>query len=266
MYGMKKLVFLLAIGSLMMTSCTKMIYLKDMRPNRLYSLSATELRIQPGDRLRIVVSSRKPELSAPYNLGVGGYQVSATGDVRTVTDQTAQENGYLVDAEGNIEFPVLGTLFVSGLTRGELSSLIKEHLKQEGHINEAIVMVEILNFKILLMGEVGSMGTMLVPEGKITLLEAIVRSGGLTPNAAIDKVFVIREDDGKVRMMENDLRTVSVLNSPSYYLRQNDIVYVMPKAAQRTLTEDRSWQIYGTILGLGGIALSVLTLLKLYEK
>jgi len=249
-----------------MVSCIapkKMVYFKDMQPDYFYSLATTELKIQPEDRLRIVVSSKNPELSAPFNLGVGGYAINSSGEVRTVTNQ---ESSYLVDAEGNIEFPILGTLFVSGLTREELSNMIRDILRQERHINEAIVMVDILNFKILVMGEVGRPGPMSVPEGKITLFEAIIRSGGLTSNAAMDRVGVMREENGAVRMMMNDLRTVALLESPSFHLQQNDVVYVMPRVAQRTLLEDRFWQIYGFIFGLLGTALSVITLLGIYKK
>jgi polysaccharide export outer membrane protein len=258
---MKKIMFLwMVCGFAMMTSCVspkRITYLRDMEPEYLYILkSKPELRIETDDRLRIVISSKNPELSAPFNMGVGGYQVSTDGEVQTVTNSTMQETGYVVDRQGNIEFPILGVLHVKGLTKQELSGLIKERLKQEELINDAIVMVDLLNLKITMMGEVSSVGVLSVSDNRISLLEAIIRSGGLTPNASMGEVAVIREDGDGIRMLMNDLRTVEVLNSPGFYLQQNDIVYVKPMAAAASPKENRAWQLFNLLLGLVSTTIS----------
>ncbi|MDR1527484.1 MAG: polysaccharide biosynthesis/export family protein [Dysgonamonadaceae bacterium] len=266
---MKKLVFVWMVCGLAMTSCLspKVIYLKDMEPDFLYSLiEKTELKIKQEDRLRITISSKNPELSAPFNLGVFGYQVNVDGEVRTTASPVMQESGYEVDPQGNIEFPVLGTLHVEGLTRQELSGFIKTRLREDGLINDVIVTVDFLNLKIMMMGEVGGVGILSVPEGRITLLEAIMRSGGLTPNASLGEVAVIREQDNGRVMLMNDLRTVEVFNSPSFYLQQNDIVYVKPKAGRPSEGEQRAWQLWSILLSLAGTSATILLLIQYYQR
>ena len=264
---MKKLVFLLWLCSWMITSCvapSKMVYLKDMRPEIQYTISQRPLlRIQQQDRLKITVSSRNPELAAPFNVGVAGYQVGADGDVRTTASMI--DGGYLVDRQGNIEFPVLGMMRVEGLTIQEAANMIKNQLREERFISDALVTVDILNFKIMVIGEVANIGIQNVPDEKITLLEAIRRAGGLTTNASMDEVVVMREDRRGYRMLVNDLRTVAVFDSPGFYLQQNDIVYVKPKAARVSERESRSWQWYNTVLGLGNTVISVILLLNYYK-
>jgi polysaccharide export outer membrane protein len=269
---MKKSMFLwMVCGFVVMTSCVspkKVIYLRDMEPNFLYfSASKPELRIEQDDRLRIVISSREPELTAPFNMGVGGYQIGTDGEVRTrAVVNPAQETGYMVDRQGNIEYPVLGILHVEGLTKKELADLLKDWLKQEKLINDAIVTVDLLNLKITMMGEVGSVGVLSVPDNRITLLEAITRAGGLTANASMDNVAVIREDGDGRRMLVNDLRTVDLFNSPGFYLQQNDIVYVKPKAGAPSAKETRAWQFYSTLLGLASTVVSTWLLIQYYKK
>ena len=253
----------------MMTACVapaKIVYLKDMRPEVLYTLSQRPLlRIQQLDRLKIVVSSKNPELVAPFNMGVAGYQVGSDGEVRRTANMTNQENGYLVDRQGNIEFPVLGMKRVEGMTIQEVSNMIKNELIKENYVYDAIVTVDILNFKITVMGEVSSVGIQNVPDEKITLLEAITRAGGVTTNAALNEVVVYREDRRGLRMIVNDLRTVAVLDSPAFYLQQNDIVYIKPKSARMSERESRSWQWYNTVLGLGNTVISVLLFINYYK-
>ena len=262
---MKKIVLLLSLCGLM-TSCLvpqKMVYMKDMRPDYLYTMSQRPmLKIQKYDRLRILITSERPELAAPFNLGI----VGSDGEIRATANRSIQENGYLVDREGNIEFPILGVLYVEGLTTQEASNMIKNYLRAERIISDALVTVEILNFKIMVIGEVSSIGVQNVPDEKITLLEAITRAGGVTTNASLGEVLVMREASrgGYIPIM-NDLRTVAVLESPAFYLQQNDIVYVKPKGARLSERENRAWQWYNTALSLGNTLISVLLLINYYK-
>jgi len=269
MYDMKKLVFLWLQCGLIMTSCIvpqKMVYMKDMRPELLYQLSQKpEVKVQQNDRLRIVISSRAPELSAPFNLRVGEYQIGSDGEVRTVSSST-QQSGYLVDRQGNIEFPILGILRVEGLTKPEVSILIKNRLREERQISDAMVAVDILNFKITVIGEVNNIGTQFVTDDKITLLEAITRAGGVTTNASMRDVVVIREDRRGYRQIVNDLQTVAVLESPAFYLQQNDIVYVKPRTARVSERETRTWQWFSSIMGVSSTILSLLIYVNYYKK
>ena len=263
---MKKFVFLLLLCGLMMTSCSKIIYMKDMRPDMLYTLSQRpELRIQQNDRLKIVVSSRSPELAAPFNIGVGGYQIGADGEIRTTGTLNIQERGFLVDSQGRIEFPQLGMLTVAGLTLQGASDLIRNRLREDRFISDAIVTIDVLNFKITVIGEVNGGGILTVPEGRITLFEAIIRAGGVTTNAEMGEIVVMREERRGYRFMYSDLSTVAVFDSPVYFLQQNDIVYVKPKTARMTERENRTFQWYNLILGLGGTVLSTILLINYYK-
>jgi polysaccharide export outer membrane protein len=245
-----------------------MIYLQDMRPEVLYTLNQRfELRIQPNDRLRIVVSARNPELAAPFNVSVGqGYQVGPDGEVRNISGTSLSQGGYLVDNQGNIDFPVLGSLRVEGLTQQEVSQMIRGKLGDERLVPDAQVWVEVQNFTIYIWGEVGSMGIQSVPDNRITLLEAITRAGGLSSNAAMDEVTVIRTDRRGKRMMVNDVRTVALFDSPSYYLQQNDIVYVKPKTATMTERENRTWYWLSSFLTLSTTVISTILLINYFKN
>jgi polysaccharide export outer membrane protein len=212
-----------------------------------------------------MISTKDPELTAPFNMGVGGYQVGSDGEVRRVATTAMQEGGYLVDRLGNIEYPVLGTLRVEGLTKQELAYQIKNRLKDARIISDALVTVDILNFKINVIGEVNSPGIQTVVDEKITLFEAVTRAGGVTTNAMMDKIWVMREDKRGQRLYISDLSTVNVFDSPTYYLQQNDVVYVLPKTARMTERENRTWQWINSVLGLGSIAISVMILYNYYK-
>ena len=265
---MKKNLLLVVLSAMVMTSCIapkKMVYLKDMRPEILYQLSQRpDLKIQPQDRLKIMISSKTPELTAPFNMGVAGYQLGTDGEVRNIASSAMRDGGYLVDRQGNIEFPVLGTLRVEGLTKYEVAYQIQNRLRDERQVSDAVVTVEVLNFKITVIGEVGGPGVQNVNDEKITLLEAVIRAGGVTTNALMGNILVIREEKRGYVAYVNDLRTVAVFDSPTYYLQQNDIVYVLPKTARMSERESRSWQWYNTVLGLAGTVMSVLLLVRTY--
>lgn len=217
--------------------------------------------IAKNDRLSIQVSAKSLELAAPFNTVAGTYKVGNDGSVSTGIDQSSNAQGYLIDREGNIAFPVLGNLHVEGLTLEEVRDLIRSRLINDRLINEPIVKVEILNFKVSITGAIGNR-IIEVPDGKITLLEAITKAGGIGVNAAPDKITVIREEDGIRRKIVTNIQSQEIFNSPAYYLKQNDIVYIVPRTTEVTPREDRFWRYFGTGMGLIGTVISVLTLIK----
>lgn len=243
----------------------KVVYLKDMEPNKVYNTALVPpLRIQKNDRLSIQVTSKNPELAVPFNPDGGVYNVSAQGAVTNVPASGSNINkGYLVDQDGNIEFPVLGTLNVEGLTLDGVRDLMRDRLVQEKLISDAVIKIELMNLKITMMGAVGSVGVLDVPDSRITLIEAITRSGGLTSNARPNKVAVIREEAGGRKMYLNDIEKMDLFNSPTYYLQQNDIVYVEPRSAEMTPRETQTLTYFGL---LTGVATMVLTLINLMNK
>lgn len=189
-----------------------------------------DARIMPKDQLTVVVSCTNPELAAPFNLtGAGSAGVTA-GNSQSASP--ASQQTYLVDNDGNINFPVLGTLKVGGLTKKEVEQMVVEKLKP--YIKEnPIVTVRMVNYKISVLGEVASPGTFTISNEKVNLLEALAMAGDMTIYGIRDNVKLIREDaSGKQQIITLDLNKAETLLSPYYWLQQNDIVYVIPNKAK----------------------------------
>ena len=215
--------------------------------------------IQPKDMLSIVVSSKNPELVVIFNLPVVSYQAGS----EVVSSGYQRLMGYVVDNEGYIDFPVLGPIKVSGLTRWELSELIKNKLLEGGYLTDAVVTVEFMNFKVSVIGEVNSPGTYSVEGDKVTILQAISLARDLTIFGQRENVSVIRERDGERTIYEVNLCDVSLFKSPAYYLQQNDIVYVQPSdiKARQSTTDDKALRMTSILVSSGSLLVSVATLI-----
>lgn len=215
--------------------------------------------IQPKDMISIVVSSRNPELSTMFNLPVVSYQAGSE-----IVTSAAQQRlmGYVVDNDGYIDFPVLGEINVGGMTRWELSEYIKNTLLEKGYLNDAVVTVEFMNFKVSVLGEVNKPGTYTIEGDKVTVLQALSLAGDLTIFGKRNNVTVIREMDGERIFYNVDLCSVDMFKSPAYNLLQNDIVYVEPseiKARQSTL-DDKGLRMTTIMISSGSLLVSVATL------
>lgn len=210
-----------------------------------------EITILPDDLLSIMVNSKDTELAQMFNLPMVSFQInnSTTG----IGSSQNKVLGYLVDSEGYIDFPFLGKLKVLGLTRTQLTSLIKEQLISKGLLNDPIVTVQFLNFRISVMGEVAHPGTFDLTSDRITILEALSRAGDMTIYGKRENVKIIREENGKRSVATLDLRNDNIFTSPYYYLQQNDIVYVEPnkaKAGQREINQNRSIGTWASIVSV----------------
>lgn len=230
-------VLLLATASC--STYKKINYLQDVVPDKAERIAINKgILIQPKDMISIVVSSRNPELALMFNLPVISYQAGS----EVVSGQGTQRLlGYVVDNDGNIDFPVLGLIKAAGMTRWELANEIKSMIIEQNYIKDPVVTVEFMNFKISVMGEVTAPGTYTIEGDKITLLQALSLAKDLTIFGRRDNVSVIREQDGERVIYQVDLRSVSLFESPAYYLQQNDIVYVEPnkvRAGQSTINEN----------------------------
>lgn len=190
-----------------------------------------EIRYKPNDILTIDVSSQNVESVLPFNLPAVSYNVpgSAT-EQSTVLRQT-----YLLDPQGNIEFPTLGTIKMGGLTRTEATAMLKDEISV--YVKEFIVNIRLINFTITVNGEVRNPGNFTVQGERISLIQALGLAGDLTIYGKRDNIFLIREVDGKKKYAKYDLTSINVVNSPVYYLSQNDIIYVEPNRSMvRTST------------------------------
>lgn len=247
----KYVAYLVVCMAVFFTACTstkKIIYLQDVVPLKQQEIEQKyEVIIHGDDLLAIMVNSRDPELALPFNMPMVSYQLgSNTGGQQRVL-------GYLVDTNGNIDFPILGEIHVEGLTRMQLTELIKNKLIEGDLIKDPIVTVQFLNFKISVMGEVGRPGSFTISGDRITLLEALSMAGDLTIYGRRDRVGVIRENNGKRTILFHDLRSADIFNSPGYYLQQNDIVYVEPnkaKSGQSSINQNNSIGVWVSVISL----------------
>ena len=215
--------------------------------------------IQPKDMLSIVVSSRNPELVTMFNLPVVSYQAGS----ETVSGAGMQRLlGYVVDNAGCIDFPVLGILNVAGMTRWDLSEMIKNRLVQDSLLSDAVVTVEFMNFKVSVLGEVNSPGTYTIEGDKVTVLQAISLARDLTIFGMRENVSVIRERDGERTIYKINLCDVSLFKSPAYYLQQNDIIYVEPnkERSRQSTTDDKTLRMTSILVSGGSLIVSVATL------
>ena len=190
-----------------------------------------DAKIMPKDLLTIVVSCTNPELAIPFNLTVASNAGIAVSTSSYVTTQPVLQP-YLVDNEGNINFPVLGELKLGGLTKREAEQLIIDKLKP--YMKETpIVTVRMVNYKISVIGEVTRPGTFTISNEKVNLLEALAMAGDMTVYGLRDNVKLIREDaNGKQQIVTLDLNKAETILSPYYWLQQNGIVYVTPNKAK----------------------------------
>lgn len=253
------------IGLLIFSSCASrknFVYLNDMVMGVDYPFDAKhEAVIHSGDRLGITVSCKNPELAIPFNVQGGNFQIDATGNVKVSEVTSSKGKGYLVDAEGNIDFPILGKMQVEGLKTSDVKKMIEGRIKESGYIKDPLLFVEILNFKYTVLGAVANNGTFTSDGERVTLLEAIANAGDLTSKARIDRVTVIREMGTERKMFVHDLRSTDIFSSPCFYLQQNDVVYVEPKYKKKDV-EDRGWQITTFLLSLVTACTSVLWVTK----
>ncbi len=213
-------------------------YFQDLRPEEsenTITSSSWEIRLLPNDKISVLVNSRDPQLMNLLNLPILSRQIGTSSD-----NNTSQGiSGYTVDKSGNIDFPVLGSVHVEGLTREEVATLIKKELIDKNLVKDPVVTVEFQNLAISVMGEVAKPGRYNINKDKITILDALSMAGDLTIYGIREKVMVMREENGKQRLYGVDLCSAEdVYASPVYYLRQNDVVYVEPndpKARQSTV-------------------------------
>ena len=250
-------VFLCLIAFLASCSAPKeVLYLQDIASIKEENIDKNyEVIIHKDDLLAILVNSKDPELALPFNMPVVTYQIGA--------QTTAQQRllGYLVDQNGDIDFPILGKIHVEALTRMQVTELIKQKLMSEDLIKDPIVTVQFLNFKVSVMGEVTRPGTFDISGDRITLLEALSMAGDLTIYGRRDRVAVIREKDGKRRILYHDLRSSDIFQSPCYYLQQNDIVYVEPNKAKTGQSRINSNNSVGVWLSAVSVLASITSLM-----
>lgn len=227
------LAFTLLIALSSCETSKKVAYFQDAEHNSKFQAhAAAPLLIQPGDKLFIQVKAQGNEIiNNMFSMfGATGYS--------NVTSVNNTPYGYTVNPNGNIDFPVVGSIHVAGLTRSQVEDIVKKLILESGQSNNVAVSVSFMNLKINVMGEVQSPGEYNIERDQVTILDAIAAARDLTIYGRRDNVKVLRMEDGKQHTYTIDLtNTDNVMNSPVYYLKQNDVVYVEPNKAKTQNSE-----------------------------
>ena len=210
--------------------------------------------IKPDDLLQITITALDIEAVRPFNLTTINF---ATASNRAVGQ--GQQQNYLVDTKGEIDFPVLGKIKVGGLTRNETINLLKSKLSPD-YIKDPNVNIRIANYKISVLGDVRRPGSYNIPNERITILDALAMAGDVNISGQRNNVLIIREDAGEKMQYRVDLRSNKLLTSPAYYLQQNDVVYVEPNyASVQSASSNSNTTLFISLTGLIITIVSLLT-------
>ncbi|WBL26012.1 polysaccharide biosynthesis/export family protein [Zunongwangia sp. HGR-M22] len=247
----------------LLSSCVsreEMVYFQNS--DRLNELSSNpsiydNLKIKPNDQLSITVSAEEMEAALPFNLPFVGNNIGSQNSEVRVNGTPSLQN-YLVNADGEIQFPVLGTVKVAGLNRKELSKKLQREIEE--YIQKPIVIVRISNFQVTVLGEVNKPGTFPVTDEYLSLPKALGLAGDLTIYGKRKNILVVRESkDGNKEHAYLDLTDSEIVNSPFYYLQQNDVVYVEPNGPQlQSASYNRNASVY---ISIASVLVSVAVLL-----
>ena len=261
-----KLLCLMAVATLY--SCNvqkKIVYFQDAAQHEIVQMAENyEVRIKANDRLKIIVSSKNPELASPFNSS-SSYNSLASSDKA----YTSSTNGDLsiqtrtVRPDGMLEMPIIGGVECQGKTRAELANEIARLIREGNYIPDPSVNVQFVDMKITVMGEVTRPGQYDISRDEVTLLDALAMAGDMTIYGERDSVAVIRKVDGKSVVSYLDLRTKEAIASPFYHLQPNDVVYVKPnryKAANAEINQNRSCMIsiVSTLVSVATLATTII--------
>lgn len=243
---------------------TNVAYFQDAEAlNGMWMQAEQQFRLRPEDKINIVVSSSNPLLEQQFTLTTNSRVSNTLGS--SVTPQTtagrsssqSQLIAYTVDEQGTIEFPILGKISVAGKTRKEVASYIQARLISRKLVSDPIVTVEYVNLGVNVLGEVNKAGHIDITKDHLTVADAIAYAGDLTINGNRENVMVRRQVDGENQIYYIDLtRMQSMLESPAYYLQQNDLIYVSPNDKRM-----RESQSYGNTFNNPSVWISIVSLL-----
>ncbi|MCS4227944.1 polysaccharide biosynthesis/export family protein [Sphingobacterium sp. BIGb0165] len=209
-------------------------------------------KIQTNDILTIVVSAADPKVTAPFN----PLSSMANGNLTQQTDMALRPT-YTVDDNGDVILPMLGKVHVAGLTRVQAIEKIRNELGQ--YIKDPGVNINFNNFRVSVLGEVARPGSFIMPTERVTVLEALGMAGDLTIRGVRENVMLIREVDGQKTTHRLDLTQQNTLNSPYYYLAQNDVIYVEPNKSQ--INNSKLGSNTNVIISIAGLLITVISVL-----
>ena len=271
---MKKLTFIFASAALLLASCstpTNITYFQDLQEGQtLQPQSVYDIKVRPEDKLSILVSTQDASLSALFNLvqvqnRLAG-NATAGSNIYSSESRTAY---YTVDNDGDINFPVIGKIHIAGMRRAEVAAYIEKKLIDEDLVKQPVVTVEFINTGVSVLGEVARPGRYEFNKDRLTVIDALTMAGDLKNTGRRENVMVIRDDNGKRNTYILDLTDAhSLVQSPAYYLQQEDIVYVEPndRAKRETTSAGNTPFTPSFWLSVGSIGITVATLIVTLTK
>lgn len=231
---MKLRYLIIAAATVLLASCSStrspLTYFEDIKGTETGTFSLSEdysIKLVPSDELLITVGSLEPSATMAYNLPLSNPAYRDA--LLTVTQPQIQT--YIVDKSGNIDFPILGSIHVEGLTTSQVKEKLVELISAD--VEDPVVRVELVNFRINVLGEVKNPGAIAVNRERYTLLDALADAGDLTEYGERNNVLLIREENGQRTYHHLNLNDSKTLSSPYFYLQQNDVVYVEPNKIRK---------------------------------
>lgn len=265
---------------LLTVSCTapkKVGYFQDTVETVIPLTSPKQIKIEPNDKLSIIVKSMDPALSSMFNLTINTDRIgsgtetlagSGTGSLK-IGSGSEGLSSYTVTPKGYIDFPVLGELYVEGMTKSELAAFIKGELMGRNLVKDPVVTVEFVNFGVSVMGEVTRPGRYDITQDQITVLEAISMAGDLTIQGKRENVAVLREEADGLHTYRIDMTNFQdVASSPAYYLKQGDIIYVEPSDVKKRQTTANGNNLLSTgfWISVASLLTSVVTTIAVFVR
>ncbi len=270
---MKKLFFIIIAFAMILSSCStpkQVAYFQDVsgRDTLITYVGFSPLKVQPGEKLMIVVHSSVPELAATFNLPVVGYRLG-TGNTGQEYNSTYATMSYTVSPEGTIDFPVLGIIKVEGMTRNEVAEYIKRRLVYESHCTDAIVNVELYNAYVNVMGEVNRPGRYELTQDNVTIFDVLSQASDLNVLGLRQNVMVSRKTPEGTQIYKLDMTNMKqVLSSPAYMMQQGDLVYVEPNNVRKRETTINGNNLLNTSfwISLASLAASIISTISVVAR
>lgn len=261
-----------AAVAMLTTSCStpkNITYFQDQQNGEaLITAPVNYITAQPDDRLTITVHSKDPQLAELFNLSLQARRTGSVTTGRVASGSSSSSNNqvqaYTVDSFGDIQFPILGTVHVGGMTRQQIASTISEELINRKLLMDPTVTVEFLDHSFTALGDFGSPGRIIFDRDKLNIIEAIGLAGDLNMTGERENVTVYRMEDGKQKAYTVNLTDAqSLYTSPVYYIQQNDVIYVEPndKAKRETTANGNSPFTPAFWLSLASFAVTIAVLI-----
>ena len=255
------------LGIALFAACAtpaNIVYFQDTQnESKLNSVTAQPIRLQPSDQISIVVNSRDAQITAMFNLP---YYTKRLGEKTSLTSgsevssNTAGICGYTIDSKGDIDFPIIGSIHLEGLTREEAQELIKELLIESRQIKDPVVVIEFMNLGFSILGEVVRPGRYSIDRDRFTILDALGRAGDLTINGERENITLVRHNgDADVLYRLNLLDIEQLYSSPAFYVQQGDVIYVTPNEKKQRESTVNGNVVYSASfwVSLGSLAMTL---------